>query len=528
MRLGGFVFAGEDKVKPQLVLVEDDVRAAPAVTGDEGSAKFAAREPFQDLGTTFVKDRLFRRRPFMCVKNAQCFIESLTLQVSKRFQDGPGDAEVAADRVEVQQGTSQRTVHIEEDRLRAAKVCGTRHVPRITTKLIKSPRLQGPRIKAILKFGRMTLDLQNILEADDPDAILSRAARLLDEGELVVLPTETVYGAAARLDRPKAVEALRRIRGSATGPFTIHVTSPSQVRDLVGPLTDLGLRMTQKLWPGPVALVFSVPPDVRSQTSARLGLSEADLYQNGEMTLRCPDHPIATEVLEAVDGVVALARVSSPDQGYEPAVAEEIALAIDAGRTRYSKPSTIVRVMGNRYEVVRDGVFDARIIERQLKTLILFVCSGNTCRSPMASALATKLIKERYGLKDNDFEKAGINVQSAGTFAMPGLRATPQAVEAMEKMGADLSHHRSRQLTPELIHAADYIFTMGRSHTQAVLAMAPSAASRVIPINPDGDVEDPIGGDLSLYQEVASTFERLIKDRFEQTLFKLHPPEERA
>jgi protein-tyrosine phosphatase len=246
------------------------------------------------------------------------------------------------------------------------------------------------------------------------------------------------------------------------------------------------------------------------------------------MTLRCPDHLIARDVIEGVDGIVAITRVSPPTETTDPVVEENVSLVIDAGRTRFSKPSTIVRIQGEKYKVVRDGVYDARIIEKQLKTLVLFVCSGNTCRSPMASALATKLIKEKYGLGEADTEAAGISVQSAGTFAMPGLRATPQAVEAMDALGVDLNNHRSRQLTPELIHAADFIFTMGKAHTQAVLAMAPAAASRVIPINPEGDVEDPIGGALSLYQEVAASFQRLIQDRFEQTLFKLHPPEERS
>jgi protein-tyrosine phosphatase len=374
----------------------------------------------------------------------------------------------------------------------------------------------------------MTLDVQKILDVDDPDAVVRRASDLLNEGQLVILPTETVYGAAVRLDRPKAVEAFRRIRGDATGPFTVHVASPTQVRELVGPLSELGLRMTQKLWPGPVSLVFDVPADLRAATTKRLGLSESDLYADGTMTLRCPDHLIARDVIEGVDGIVAITRVSPPTETTDPVVEENVSLVIDAGRTRFSKPSTIVRIQGEKYKVVRDGVYDARIIEKQLKTLVLFVCSGNTCRSPMASALATKLIKEKYGLGEADTEAAGISVQSAGTFAMPGLRATPQAVEAMDALGVDLNNHRSRQLTPELIHAADFIFTMGKAHTQAVLAMAPAAASRVIPINPEGDVEDPIGGALSLYQEVAASFQRLIQDRFEQTLFKLHPPEERS
>ncbi len=372
----------------------------------------------------------------------------------------------------------------------------------------------------------MSVEVAKIFETTDPTAVTRRAVQLLDAGELVVIPTETVYGAAGRLDRPGAVAKLRQLRGNANGPFTIHVASAEQAKPLVGPLSELAHRMMNKLWPGPVSLVFDVPSAVRAATAARLGLAESDLYQDDAIVLRCPDHLVATDILLATSGPVALTRVDGPDERSLAALEGVVALAIDAGRTRYAKPSTIVRIRGDAYEVVRDGVFDARIIEKHLKTLVLFVCSGNTCRSPMASALATKLIRERYHLGDADPETIGITVASAGTFAMPGLRATPQAVEVIAGMGGDLHSHRSRQLTPELIHAADFIFTMGRSHSQAVLAMAPSAASRLLPLNPNGDIEDPIGGDVSLYREVAESFNRLLEERFAETLFQVHPPEE--
>ncbi len=493
----------------------------------------------------------------MPIENLVCPTKFFALHVTDRFEDRPGDAEVAADRFEVQQRLRERAVHVEENGPWAWKMRNLRHVPTIadaakilplsdvlkTSFSVKDDSLQAGDFAAILALVdwadvcrsiepgcviRMSLDVQKIFEVSDPAAVVKRAVDLLDDGELVVIPTETVYGAAARLDRPKAVEQFRKLRSNASGPFTIHVSSAQRVRELVGPLSDLGLRMTQKLWPGPVSLVFDVPADLRKSTAKRLGLTEADLYSDGTMTLRCPDHAIATEILEGVDGPVAVTRVDPPSETSQSQISDHVSMAIDAGRTRYSKPSTIVRIEGERYRVVRDGVYDARIIDKQLKTLVLFVCSGNTCRSPMASALATKLIRDTYHLGNAETETAGISIQSAGTFAMPGLRATPQAVEAMTLKGADLTSHRSRQLTPELIHAADFIFTMGRSHSQAVLAMAPSAASRVMAINPNGDIEDPIGGDLSLYQEVAGKFERLIQERFEQTLFKLHPPEERS
>ena len=377
----------------------------------------------------------------------------------------------------------------------------------------------------------MPVEVQRLNDQQDPAALLGRAAAALDAGELVVLPTETVYGAAGRLDKAAAVAKLRKIRRDATGPFTIHLASPDGVDALVGTLSPLARRMTQKLWPGPVSIVFDVAASQRAKVAKRLKLAETDLFIDGTITLRCPDHRAATAVLAKTSGSVAMARVETNFSG-EPFDAvslshleSSVSLVIDAGRTRFAKPSTIVRVEGDAYRVVREGVFDERIIKRQLETMILFVCSGNTCRSPMASALATRILRDRYGIDGHaDLDAAGIRVVSAGTFAMPGLRATPQAVDAVSDLGGDLTAHRSRQLTPELIHAADFIFTMGKTHAESTLAMSPSAAARVMPLDPARDVEDPIGSDVSTYRELAGHFVPLIESRFEQTVFKLHPP----
>src|SRR5438067_1534332 len=126
----------------------------------------------------------------------------------------------------------------------------------------------------------------------------------------------------------------------------------------------------------------------------------------------------------------------------------------NAGPTKFAKPSTIVRVGAESYQVVRQGVYDERIIEKMLRTTVLFVCSGNTCRSPMSEAIARRLLAEKLGVAEADLEKKGIVVMSAGASAMHGARATPQAVEAVKGLGADLSRHRSQPLSVELIHRA--------------------------------------------------------------------------
>jgi protein-tyrosine phosphatase len=382
----------------------------------------------------------------------------------------------------------------------------------------------------------MPIERHDIFESDDPDALAARAAKLLDDGAVLVLPTETVYGAAGRLDRPQAVETLRKLRGNVTGPFTIHVGAPEDAAAYLGPLTPLGHRLTGKLWPGPVSLVFDVSADRRAEVSQRVGLPESDVYSpDGSITLRCPDHFFAQHVLSAVKGPVALTKIAtaSSDEPFPQSRVDElgqqgVALVLDSGPTRFSKPSTMVRLKSSgsdeSFEIVRTGVFDQRIIERQLKTTVLFVCSGNTCRSPMASALARVAIAKRLGLAPEELEKAGYSVISAGTFAMPGLRATPQAVEAVRQLGGDLSSHRSRPLAPELVNSADHIFAMGRAHAQTVIATSPNAASRVQLLDPTGDVEDPIGGDQSLYSDLARQFVHLIDARLSETVFKQVPP----
>lgn len=131
---------------------------------------------------------------------------------------------------------------------------------------------------------------------------------------------------------------------------------------------------------------------------------------------------------------------------------------------------------------------------------LLFVCTGNTCRSPMAEALARKYIIER-GLVDFD-------VGSAGTSSSDGASASDGMLLVGLERRLDLTTHRSQQITRALVESSDLIFTMGPHHLERVEALGGAGKAFMLTAYPARGttgraISDPMGGDLEVYRASA-------------------------
>src|SRR5579859_6473201 len=125
---------------------------------------------------------------------------------------------------------------------------------------------------------------------------------------------------------------------------------------------------------------------------------------------------------------------------------------------------------------------------------ILFVCTGNTCRSPLAQALCARLLADRLGCEPIDLPERGFHVQSAGLAAMMGAAATVEAVAVARELGADLTGHKSQPLTPELLARTDYLYVMTQAHLHILASLGLSGRPILSLLSSQGeDIADPIG-----------------------------------
>ncbi len=329
-------------------------------------------------------------------------------------------------------------------------------------------------------------------------SIADAVARHLERDDVVLLPTETVYGLFVRSGSPRARERLFSLKGRPSSKAVAeYVADVEDAEQRFGPLPPQAIRLGNALWPGPLTLVVQGDPS---------------------LGLRCARHPLLEEVLARVPkGIVGTSAnlTGEPAPGsvqcVSPGLLGGVDLAISDDAAVTGSASTVLGLRPGAPEIppcsrpvewVRSGAVTREDVAPLLLPRLTFVCTGNTCRSPMARAIAEEIWPEE-ALGAVDFRSCGL---SCGE----GEPASEGALGVAKKFGWDLSAHGSQPASPVDLLGSDVILVMTESHRRHILSALPRLAPRIFVLGAPEGIPDPFGGSSEVYEQCARSLKRSI------------------
>lgn len=353
-------------------------------------------------------------------------------------------------------------------------------------------------------------DIIDIRTCDDPRDVIHRVVERLAAGDFVGLPTETSYVVATQASHSDAASRLRDIIGQ---PLVVAVKGADEALDFLPTLDIQGERLLRRLMPGPVI--------IEGTATAEGGLFQAfppavqrAVECEGRFQIRSSEQ----EIFAAIQRLVAAPLLMSPEPVTgpitNPATLRErlnitLPLVLDDGPPLVLGRCTLLQVFDGRWKISQPGVLTEVAIQELSCTGIVFVCTGNTCRSPLAEAMFRKMLAERLDCSEDELVGRGYFVASAGISAGYDMPAAAESLALAEEFGLRLAAHRSRPLTDELLARADYVFAMTAGHREAILAARPDLAGRIHLLSREGlDIADPIGGGPAEYERCRAEIER--------------------
>jgi len=334
---------------------------------------------------------------------------------------------------------------------------------------------------------------------------IKEAVECIKRGKIVAFPTDTVYGLGVDGENKEAINRLYRVKKRPENkPFVLFIIEKGELLRFAKIIPFSAQKLINEFWPGPLTLIFqantSCPPDLVSK--------------EGKIGIRFPSHPIPQQIIR--EGRILLATTSANPSGkvnslkmeqISKSIREEIDLIIDGGSALLGVVSTIVDTTSSPPYLIREGWITREEIEKVCgkERNILFVCTGNTCRSPMAEGIFRKI-----------WSGEKVKVRSAGTSTLRDSGASRLAIKLMEERGINLSSHHSIPLNMKLIQEADLILVMENKHKRKILELSPLSKGKVFLLKKfaqgiEEEFPDPIGEAEESYRKCVQQMEENIK-----------------
>lgn len=329
---------------------------------------------------------------------------------------------------------------------------------------------------------------------DTNEPFVQEVKKALLKGEVVALPTETVYGLAALAASKTAVDKLVRLkRRPEEKPFTLHFGDTADALKALATLPPYGYRLAETFWPGPLTIVY-------------------EAIDGGKAGVRVPDHEFVSRTLHALGQPVYIPSANRSGER-EAVSAEEVEsyfgndldLIVDGGSPHYFSASTVIDITYHPFKIVREGAVSIRdILDQYIRKRLTFVCTGNTCRSVIAEYMLKKYLAE-YDL--SLLER--YEVISRGTGSACGAPAASSVLSLLgEEAVGGAEYHQSRQIDRHTLLSSDLIFTMEEEQRDMLVRLEPTAETRIfnlkkfLPPDMEKDIPDPIGGSKQVYRDV--------------------------
>lgn len=372
------------------------------------------------------------------------------------------------------------------------------------------------------------IDLRHVAAVGE---LAEDVAAALTAGHLVGLPSETRYLLACSAASADAVERLIAARPDASPEdFALLIPHQESLQDFVTHLPRSTERLLRRCWPGPVVVragsvaghSFHAFP---SPTRRLLADAGVPICVPAFLLLRRVAEGMAPPVLTVAARLPA-GRTWNDSDGLEVARihGQDLETVYDSGPPRHPQGPTVIDLTAAGWKLIREGVVPASMMSRLSSLMILFVCTGNTCRSPMAEGLFRRVAADRLGCTVDELADHGFLAQSAGVSAVTGMAAAPETLTILRSANVDLSDHSSQPVTEDLLAQTDYVVAMTAAHLDTLYNEFPEHRPKMRLLSPQRDIGDPIGQGMSVYeacgaeirQALEAFLDQLIQEREEE------------